>query len=107
MLVSKSSPAIPVTALPVPEQLRPVGAFLSLRLIVHRECHERPVSKKGRLHSPYIALLSIYRAALGRWRVGSAEIRPKRVLSALPLRRQRGNLKSVEGSLALMFQRWY
>ena len=26
------------------------------------------------------------------------------MLSALPLRRQRGNLKSVDGSLALMFQ---
>src|ERR1700693_827460 len=105
MPVSKSSPAIPVPLFPNPNTLRPVGAFLSLRLIVDLECHERPVSKKGRLHSPYIALLSIYRAPLGRWRVGRAEVRPKRVLCALPLRRQRGNLRSVEGSLALLFQR--
>jgi hypothetical protein len=40
--------------------------------LVARECHGRPVSKKGLSHSPYIAHLWIYPGGQGRWRAGSA-----------------------------------
>jgi hypothetical protein len=68
--------------------------------LVARECHERPVSKKGLLHSPYIARLCPYPAPMGRWRVGSAGVRQQKMRSALC--RQRGTLKSVKVSLTLL-----